>query len=498
MNPTRIHELLEPWLASDPDREFLHLSDGNVTYAELDAMAGALEGELRELGVRAGDRVVIVTENCVEHVALLLACSRVGGWSCGVNARMAPAEVDSYAQLADARIVYFTTGVSDAAMSHARRHHAQPSTLEGLLHGEVGADATAEEETEAERVAAIIFTSGTTGRSKGVMVTHAALLHAARVTCKTRVLGPEDRLCLFVPMTHIFGLAGLLAASLLSGATIVLRQAFSPADVLDALAHHRVTHLQGPPALFSRLLAHVDAKGLGRPPTPHLRYIYTGASPLDLALKQRVEACFGLPLHHGYASSESPIGFATKTGVWRDDTAAGNILEGMSVRIVGADDRDVAVGETGEIWLSGPYLMPGYFRDPEATRQAFRPGGWYASGDLGRMGEDGAIFIVGRVKEMIIRSGFNVYPAEIEAVLNQFPCVRRSAVLGQKEADGNERVVAFLELRDGAAFDEQGLRGYLREQLAPYKQPAQFCVLPTFPLTASGKLLKRDLLAHLA
>jgi acyl-CoA synthetase (AMP-forming)/AMP-acid ligase II len=358
-------------------------------------------------------------------------------------------------------------------------------------------EAVAEQGSEAERVAAIIFTSGTTGRPKGVTVSHAAVLHAARVSCQSRGLGRDDRLCLFVPMTHIFGLAAVLACSLLSGATVVMRQTFSAADVLDVLAHHGVTQLQGPPAVYSRLLAHLETQGLGRPSAPHLRYIYTGSSPLDLALKKRVEACFGLPLHHGYASSESPVGCATTANVWREDTAAGHLLEGMSMRIVDAEHRDMAAGETGEIWLAGPYLTPGYFRDPEATRQAFRTGGWYATGDLGRLGEDGALFIVGRLKELIIRSGFNVYPAEVEAVLNQHPSVLRSAVVGQREPDGNERVIAFLELQDGARFDEQAVRGYLRDQLAPYKQPALFRVLPSFPMTDTGKLLKRNLLAHL-
>jgi len=498
MSPTRLHELLEPWLAKDPDRAFLHLLDGTVTYAQIEAMTQAVAKELKELGVRPGDRVVIITENCPEHIALLLACSRIGAWSCAVNARMAPGEVDGFVELADARVVYFTAGVSTAAATHAKRHQARMSTLPALMHGEVRAESIAEVGAEAEAVAAIIFTSGTTGRSKGVMVSHAALIQAARVICESRGLGLEDRLPLFVPMTHIFGLAGLLGASLLSGATIVLRRSFDPADVLDSLAHHRVSHLQGPPALYARLLAHIESQGIGRPTAPQLRYIYTGASPLDIALKERVEACFGLPLYHGYASSESPVGCATRTGEWRHDTAAGHMLEGMSVRIVGADGQDVPTGETGEIWLSGPYLMPGYFRDPESTRQVFRPGGWYASGDLGRLGEDGALFIVGRLKELIIRSGFNVYPAEVEAVLNHFPAVLRSAVVGQKEPDGNERVIAFLQLREGAAFDEPGLRAYLREQLAPYKQPARFVVLPAFPMTESGKLLKVNLLSHLA
>ena len=144
--------------------------------------------------------------------------------------------------------------------------------------------------------------------------------------------------------------------------------------------------------------------------------------------------------------------------------------------------------------MRGVGLMPGYFRDPAATKAVMREGGWYASGDLGEMQADGAITVVGRLKEMIIRSGFNVYPAEVEAALNAFPAIERSAVVGRPAQDGNEDIVAFVELRAGAALDEDALRKYLREQLAPYKQPAVISVVEHFPMTGSGKVLKRKLL----
>jgi acyl-CoA synthetase (AMP-forming)/AMP-acid ligase II len=275
-----------------------------------------------------------------------------------------------------------------------------------------------------------------------------------------------------------------------------MRSQFSPENLLDALAHHRVSMLQGPPTLFARLLSHLDQTGTRKPAAPHLRYVYTGAGPLDMALKQRVEACFDLPLHHGYASSEVPGCCVTPLGIRRDDTSSGHLLEGMEMRIVDGSGQDVPAGERGEIWARGPSLTPGYFRDEVATAQAFRPGGWFASGDLGQIGPDGTLFVVGRLKEMIIRSGFNVYPTEVEAALNLFPSVQRSAVVGRPEGDGNEQVIAFLELRHQTRLDEAALWTFLRERLAAYKLPAELHIVQSFPMTDSGKILKRELLAR--
>jgi malonyl-CoA/methylmalonyl-CoA synthetase len=501
MAAPRIHDLFDGWLRRSPQRVFLHLRgpDGEpatMTYADVGALVGALEAELRSDGVRPGDRVLAVAENCPQHLALILACSRVGAWSCGVNARMAPGEIAGFAAKADARIHYFTTSVSKAAAAHAHRFEARPSAVAGLERSPVRAEAVAESGPLAERVAAIIFTSGTSGTPKGVLMTHEGVTHFGRISAASRNLGEDDRSYAYLPMTHIFGLGTVLVASLHAGATLLMRTSFDPADTLDDLANQGVTQLQGPPTLFSRLLAHMEQIGVKHPPAPRLRYVYTGAGPLDMALKQRVEAAFGKPLHHGYGLSEyAGSVHLTRLNEWRDDTSAGYRVEGAELRIVDpATGRDLPPGERGEIWMRGIGLMPGYFRDPEATAAVMREGGWYASGDLGELREDGALFVVGRLKEMIIRSGFNVYPAEVEAVLNAFPAIERSAVVGRPEQDGNEDVVAYVELRHGAALDEAALRLHLREHLAPYKQPSVIRTVTGFPMTGSGKVLKRKLL----
>ncbi|MBV5294453.1 MAG: acyl--CoA ligase [Curvibacter lanceolatus] len=497
--PTRLHHLFDQRLAATPDAVFLHLTTQTLSYAQLGTLIDTLQAELLAQGVLPGDRVLAVAENCPEHVALVLACSRVGAWSCGVNARMARGEIEAFVAKADPRLVYFTCDVGSAAREHGEHLGAQPSALAGLSRTARREQATPEPAPLAQQVVAIIFTSGTTGAPKGVLVSHAGLLQFARVSAESRALTPADRSYACVPMTHIFGLGTVLAASLHAGAALVMRSRFEPADALQALAMHQVSNLQGPPALFTRLLAWLDEQGVvGQPPAPALRYVYTGAAPLDLPLKNAVQDRFGQPLHHGYGLSEyAGAACLVRRGQWREDTAAGVPVEGAQCRIVDDTGRELPQGERGEIWLRGVGLMPGYFRDPVATAQVMREGGWYATGDLGRIGPDGALHVVGRLKEMIIRSGFNVYPGEVENVLNQHPRVQRSAVVGRKEADGNETVLAFVETVGGQPLgeaDQASLQALLHDQLAPYKRPASITALEALPMTHSGKVLKRALL----
>ncbi|CCN04328.1 AMP-binding enzyme [Bordetella bronchiseptica Bbr77] len=479
----RIHELLDRWLIEAPQRAFIHLPDRTLSYADLGGMAERLERELRADGVRAGDRVLVVAENCAEHAALLVACSRVGAWSCGVNARMAQGEVEAYAAKADARVTYFTAA----------------SCLDGLARSALRAEAVAETGPLAGEVAAIIFTSGTTGTPKGVMMTHRGVLHFARVSAESRALDAHDKVYAYAPMTHIFGLGTVLLASLHAGAALEMRSQFDPAELFDALAQRGVSQVQGPPALFARLLQYCAEHGIARPEAPRLRYLYAGAGPLDMALKRKVEAVFGQTLHHGYGLSEYAGSLhATRLGESRADTSSGYAFAGAQLRIVDpATGRPLPAGERGEIWLRGVGLMPGYFRDAQATAEAMRDGGWYASGDLGELHADGALFVVGRIKEMIIRSGFNVYPAEVEQALNGFAGILRSAVVGQKEADGNEAVIAFVVQDRANPPDMAALRQHLRTQLAPYKRPARIIVIDELPVSANGKLQRRRLLEKL-
>ncbi len=489
-----IHEPFERRLRQAPQQVFVLTQEGPLTFADLDAWAVSLAREMRDRGVRAGDRVLIVAENCPQHISLIIACSRLGAWSCGVNARMAPGEIDAFVAKADARLVYFTEAVPGAAAQHARRLGATASAVQGLSLSATRSEATVQPQPAQGEVAAIIFTSGTTGEPKGVPLTHAGLLHYAQLAVQERAMTARDRVHAYLPMTHIFGLGAVLMASLMAGSTLVMRSRFDPADVFDALAQHGVSMLQGPAAMFTRLLAWLDTQGVDRPSCPDLRYLYAGAAPLDLTLKRAVERRLGLPLFHGYGMSEYAGGATmVRLGAPRDDVSSGPVLAGAELRIVDTDNQNLPQGEAGEIWLRGIGLMPGYFRDAQATAEVMRPGGWYASGDIGRLDADGALFVVGRLKEMIVRSGFNVYPGEVEAVLSRHPAIRSAAVVGRRCADGNEEVLAFVECSGAVPFDAQELSAYLARQLAPYKLPSHITVVDALPTTLSGKVLKRML-----
>jgi long-chain acyl-CoA synthetase len=494
----RVHDLFDARVAASPEQAFLLLHGAALTLGDLSALVDQLCNEMRADGVLPGDRVLVVAENCPEHVALILACSRLGAWSCGVNARMSLGEIHGFVDKADPRVVYFTSAVSDAASQHALSAGAGPSVLPALQRAMPRQSAVAEVGELADRVAAIIFTSGTTGQPKGVLVSHAGLLQFARVSAESRALGAHDRVYAYLPMTHIFGLGTVLMASLHAGAALVMRSRFDPADLIDALGHEGLTMLQGPPAMFVRLFSWLDQQGIARPVCPALRYVYTGAAPLDLELKRAAEARFGQTLHHGYGLSEYAGALCLgRMNEQRDDTSAGYPIEGAELRIVDTQGHYLPAGEPGEIWMRGVGLMPGYFRDATATAQVMRPGGWYASGDLGVVGEDGALSVVGRLKEMIIRSGFNVYPGEVEAVLSACPGVQRVAVVGLRESDGNEQIIAFIESADPQPLDLMALEARCAEQLAPYKRPSRFIKVAEFPMTHSGKVLKRQLIKEL-
>jgi acyl-CoA synthetase (AMP-forming)/AMP-acid ligase II len=493
---TRIAELPRFWAARTPESPALVEDDRPVSFAALAARIETATRALRAAGLGAGDRVLIVGENCTALVACLFAASELGAWPVIANARSAPREIDAVRAHCEPRIVLFTTGVSPDAGAHAARWHAvdpHAPGLEGLRVAPGVAGAAPERGDRAPEVAAMLYTSGTTGTPKGVMMSHGGLLHFARISAESRHLGPADRAYAVLPMSHVFGLATVMLATFYAGGSLYLRTRFDPGDVLHALAEREITMLQGPPTMFTRILAHARESGMPVR-APRLRYVYTGAAPLDPQLKRDVEALFGQPLHHGYGLTEYAGSlFITRIDSPRADTSSGHVVEGAELRVVGPDERDVAVGAVGELWIRGPGLMLGYFRAPDLTAEVMKPGGWYATGDLGRVEPDGALFLVGRAKDLVIRSGFNVYPVEVEAVINTHPAVRLSAVVGRPAADGNEDVVAFVEPRQGARLEVGALAEYLREQLAPYKRPSEIVVVDTIPTTASGKLLKAPL-----
>jgi long-chain acyl-CoA synthetase len=490
----RIERIPARWASLRPEAIAVEEAGRVRSWSQLEAARAAFAAELAALGVRAGDRVMLVGENCAAMVALLFAIASLDAWIVNVNARLSAREIAAIRAHARPRRVLFLPEASPDAAAHAAR---EPCTaLERHDWGTVLASAEdpgcvpeAPPGEAAERVAALVYTTGTTGTPKGVMLTHANVLFVASTGGKLRQLGPADRVFAVLPLAHVYGLSSVCLGSLLAGAALYLQPRFTPAGMRVALEEARVTVCQGVPAMYAKYVEFLAAEGRAFV-APALRAIYCGGSPLAASVKRGVEAAFGLTLHNGYGLTESaPTVSQTRHDAPRTDSSVGPALPGVELRIVQPGGETAPAGAIGELWVRGPNVMKGYYRDAAATAEALRPGGWLATGDLARLDPDGALHIEGRLKELIIRSGFNVFPVEVEAVLNAHPGVSQSAVVG-REVEGNEEVVAFVELVPGASVDARALAEFAAARLAPYKRPAEVIVMEKLPAAASGKLLK--------
>lgn len=495
--PARIAEIPALAAARDPQHVALIEDARQLTSAQLLEAIAAVTALLREWGVRGGDRVMIVAENSIAQVVLLFATARLDAWALVSNARLSAAELDAIRAHAQPRVVAYAVESGDA-LQHALRHRATPAPA---ITPDIGAwsytvDSTAQAEpleaANDRQCAALIYTTGTTGAPKGVMLSHRNLLYIAAVSSRLRKVGPDDVVYAVLPISHVYGFASVCLGSLHAGATLRLAPRFAPEAVRRALANERVSIFQGVPAMHAKLLEHLQTRGFPWS-APHLRFAYSGGSPLDAALKAQVEAVYGLPLHNGYGMTESsPTVSHTMLDAPRSDCSVGEVIPGVDVRFVGLDGVEAPPGEIGELWVRGPNVMLGYYRSPEQTRATVTEDGWLKTGDLARQDADGALHIVGRSKELIIRSGFNVYPAEVEHVLNAHPQVVQSAVIG-RAVEGNEEVIAFVELTAGATVTPAELIAWCGERLAPYKRPAELKVLAALPAASTGKILKHRL-----
>lgn len=498
--PARISDIIKPWVERSPDRAALVEASGTWTYRQLSSAVDETRTWLLDSGVRPGDRVMIVCENCRAFVAILLALASLDAWPVLVNARLSAREIDEIRDHCGTRRLIYTTNVSPHAREHAKRHGAVVGDTAGL--GSLGIGPLNEKvvperiDTSSENhIAVLIYTSGTTGLPKGVMLTHRNLLFLAAGSARIRSLTPDDRLYGVLPMSHAVGLSVVLLGTLLSGATVFLSPRFDPVAALATLERHDLTVLLGAPAMFALLLEYAKLKELKSLRYPALRIISSSGAPLQPALKAAVEDIFGMVLHNGYGVTEcSPTIAQTRVDAPRGDVSVGPVFPGVQIKLVGPDGKPVAEGEVGELQVHGPNVMKGYYRAPEETASAIDQEGWFNTRDLARM-EDGNLFIVGRTKELIVHFGFNVYPAEIEAVLNAHPAVVRSAVIGRavEGTEGDEEVIAFVQLSPASRLTTTELAEHAAQHLAPYKRPAQILIVPSMPLTLTGKVVKDEL-----
>jgi long-chain acyl-CoA synthetase len=496
--PPTLPELVARGAVAHPQAWAVHTPQYSWRWAELAKRVTAAASVLAALGTRAGDRLVVVSENSASALVLLLAAQSLRAWPAVLNARLPLAELRRMAECADPRWLLFSLEGSPDTAEHARRLDARPLAIEGLgpiaLHT-MHPDAAPE--TDAADIALLVFTSGTAGQPKAVMVTHDGLVNMGRVVGQARGTTAGDTIDVAAPLSHAMGLSSVVPA-LLFGAAMRLRPRLAAAELVEAIARGEVQQASMVPAGWARLLDRIEQERIDL--SGHaLRTLVAGGAPLDPALKARVERTFGRPLVNAYGMTECAPLSRTRAAFDVAPWSVGRPEATVEVRIVDARDEPVAAGEVGEIQARGPGVMRGYYRNEAATREVLGPGGWFATGDLGRWLPGGELAVVGRRKEMIIRSGFNVYPAEVEASIAAHPAVLQAAVVGCAAELADETVLAYVELRAGHAASDalrEQLAAHVRNQLAPYKCPSAYVFVDAMPMGATGKILKRELAAR--
>ena len=497
------------WATHRGDAPALSEAGRVLSYAELAARTMAVTDALRAAGVQPGDRVMIVGENSLAMAVSILGSSRLGAWAVPVNARLSAREIDGIRDHAGPRVGIYTIGCSTDADAHGARHGAvtfpELSDLAASVARFSDAQAPVDESDLApgHRVAAMIYTSGTTGLPKGVMLTHDNLLFVAGRSCRSRRAAPGDRIFGVLPFSHVFGLASVFLGNMYGGAWVDLKAKFSAEEAVASIESGDLTIFNGVPQMYARILEHTTLRGSALSPG-RVRYLSSGGAPLDLGLKERVETAFGLPLHNGYGLTEtSPTVTVTEIARPRADNTVGEILQDVSVRIADDLGAELSSGQVGEIWVSGRLVMKGYYRGEDETAAVLSEMDgqrWFKTGDIGLIRADpdsGArlLYVVGRKKELIIRSGFNVYPPEVEEAILRHPDVALCGVVGRPGSDGNEDILAFVQPVRGRTPAVEDLAAFVTSSLSPYKRPSHWILRDALPATAAGKILKHRLSA---
>ncbi|TNF65013.1 MAG: long-chain fatty acid--CoA ligase [Rhodobacteraceae bacterium] len=487
------HDLPDAQAALRPDAAALSDTTGaDWTWADLKAASEDLAQVLAHAGVARGDRVLVLAENCNAAVAALYAATRLGAAAIPVNARQTAAEVDRVIAHATPAAILATAAVSPDAAAHAARLRAAP--VKGRF-GTLHMTACASDPEGVGDVAVVLYTTGTTGTPKGVMLTHANLIFGGTASAGLRGISPDDVIYGVLPITHVFGLASIVTAAAVAGARIRLEPRFSAAKLYAALTEG-VTLLSAVPQMHALLMQYTAEQGLDRLPGQTLRYVSSGAAPLDPTWKRKAESFYGVALQNGYGMTETTAGVSiTQSAPGDPDISTGPALPGVDLRI---DETVPGGGDgAGEVVVRGPNIMKGYFRNAEATAAALSPDGWLRTGDLGRIDDRGRLHILGRSKELIIHGGFNVYPPEVEAALNDHPQVIQSAVIGRIE-EGDEKVLAFVQVAPGCDLTPGDLRAFVADRLAGYKRPERIILATQLPAAPTGKILKHRLLEAFA
>jgi long-chain acyl-CoA synthetase len=477
-----------------PQGPAIRLGDVELSYGALDDLSARLATLLREQGFAPGDRVGVMLPNVPEFPVAYYGVLRAGGVVVPMNVLLKRREIAFYLEDSGAKLLLAWHGFAaeaeaGAAEAGATLIEVEPASVAAALaelEPTPGLAETVEEET-----AVILYTSGTTGKPKGAELTHLNLFRNADVSSRTTCeIAAGDVVLGALPLFHSFGQTVGMNASLKVGACLTLVPKFDPGEALATMERDGVTHFYGVPTMFGALLHHPERESFD---TSTLRTCITGGASMPVEVLRGFEAALGAVVLEGYGLSEtSPVACSNHPDSERKAGSIGTPIEGVEMRIVNENDEPVVQGEVGEIVIRGHNVMKGYWQRPDATAEAMR-GGWFHSGDMARIDEDGCFFIVDRKKDMIIRGGYNVYPREVEEILYEHPQIREAAVVGIPHDEWGEEVGAAVVLHEGEELDPTAVSAYVKERIAAYKYPRRVWFLDDLPKGPTGKILKREI-----
>jgi fatty-acyl-CoA synthase len=473
-----------------PHRTALIHGDTTVSYAELHARTTRLAHALRALGLRRGDRIAYLGPNHPSYLETLFAAGTLGAVFVPLNPRLAGPEIAHQLGDSGAKVLVYAPSLAGLVAGLPGNVHVRTFVEVGSRYEELigqAAEEPIDQPVAAEDMCIIMYTSGTTGRPKGAMLTHGNLTWNAVNVLVDHDLTADERALVSAPLFHTAGLNMLTLPVLLKGGTCVLVESFDPAATLDLIGRHRITFMFGVPTMFDQVARHprwADAD------LSSLRILTCGGSPVPTPLIAAYQER-GLTFLQGYGMTEASPGtlFLDAEHAVGKAGSAGVPHFFSDVRVVRPDFTQVDIGETGEVVVRGPHVMPGYWGLPEETAAVFADG-WFRSGDAARVDEDGYVFIVDRIKDMIISGGENIYPAEIEDLLLGHPGIVECAVIGVADDKWGEVPRAVVVPREGVELDPDEVLASLAGRLAKYKIPKSVVVVDELPRTASGKLLK--------
>ncbi len=478
----------------------------STTYGELGDLVARARGGIASHGIGDGDRVALICSNGLPFVVSYLAVLGVGAVAVPLNPSSPAAELER--QLATVEAV--AAVVDRSAASSWRDIHldripslravvaADDAEIPGSILGSelLKSDPVALVDVTADHLALLMFTSGTAGSPKAAMLTHGCLqANLDQVRATNDRVGSTDVLYGVIPLFHAYGVNVVLGLSLSTGATLVLVQRFDPTTAIETFRSRGVTVIPGAPAMWVAF-SHFDEA----PPDSFagVRVAFSGAAKLPVSVAERIEARFGVVISEGYGLTEASAVVTSSTGLEPKHGSVGVVLDGIEMRIVDEDGEDALVGDAGEIWVRGANVFAGYLNDPEATARVLTEDGWLRTGDIGYCDDDGRVYLVDRAKDLVIVSGFNVFPAEVEEVLLQHPGVDDVGVIGVPHPHTGEAVKAFVVPKPGATLDEEVLIDFALDHLARYKCPSKIVLVDELPRNAAGKLVRRNLDSVLA